>query len=206
MAGHKSAGDAVDDLHADEEDCAEAVDAEEQTPRLDQHDDELPSPTTHKSFKLAMSMALGMVIALASVAGWLAYRAEQSNQANHQRTVFLDTARQAAVNLTTLSYSEIDADVKRIVDSSTGNFHDEFQQRAAAFIDAVKQAQSKSVGTVTAAGVQSMSGPQAQVMVAVSVKTSNAGVPEDEPRAWRMRISVTKDGEGAKVSDVQFVP
>jgi Mce-associated membrane protein len=43
-------------------------------------------------------------------------------------------------------------------------------------------------------------------LVAVTVKTSNAGAPEQAPRAWRMRISVKTVGDEAKVSDVKFVP
>jgi Mce-associated membrane protein len=44
------------------------------------------------------------------------------------------------------------------------------------------------------------------VLVAVSVKTSNAGAADNQPRGWRMRISVQKIGDQAKVSNVEFVP
>ena len=70
----------------------------------------------------------------------------------------------------------------------------------------VKQAQSKSVGTVAEAGLVSESENGAEVLVAVTVKTSNAGAPEQAPRAWRMRITVEKVGDEAKVSNVRFVP
>lgn len=161
--------------------------------------------------KLAGAMSaivVGLVVALAmaGLTGWLGYRARQSIQANQQRALFIETARQAAVNLTTLSYTEIEADIQRIVDSSVGSFRDDFQKRAPAFVEVVKRAQSKSVGTVTAAGLESLSGDQAQVLVGVSVKTSANGAPEEQPRSWRMRISVARDGDGAKVSNVQFVP
>jgi Mce-associated membrane protein len=43
-------------------------------------------------------------------------------------------------------------------------------------------------------------------LVAVTVKTSNAGAPDQQPRSWRMRISVQKVGDEAKVSNVEFVP
>jgi Mce-associated membrane protein len=74
----------------------------------------------------------------------------------------------------------------------------------------VKQAQSKSVGTVTSAGIEPAGANpdpnQASVLVAVTVKTSNAGAAEQEPRAWRMRLTVKKVGDEAKVSNVEFVP
>ena len=44
------------------------------------------------------------------------------------------------------------------------------------------------------------------MLVAVTVNTSNAGAPEQQPRAWRMRITVQKVGDEAKVSNVEFVP
>ena len=44
------------------------------------------------------------------------------------------------------------------------------------------------------------------MLVAVTVTPSNAGAPEQQPRAWRMRISVQKVGDDAKVSNVEFVP
>ena len=122
--------------------------------------------------------------------------------------MFLQVGRQGALNLTTIDHQQADADVQRILDSATGTFDDDFQRRAQPFIDVVRQAQSKSVGTISEAGLESESesGDEAQVLVAVTVKTSNAGAPEQEPRAWRMRISVQKVGDEAKVANVEFVP
>ncbi len=144
--------------------------------------------------------------ALGALVGWSGYRSYQADQAQQRRDLFLQVGRQAAVNLTTISHTEADADVQRILDSAIGSFHDDFQKRAPAFIEVVKQAQSTSEGTVTAAGLESETADQAQVLVAVSVKTSNAGAPEQAPRAWRMRITAHRDGDSAKVSNVVFVP
>lgn len=161
-------------------------------------------PTSH--VRLATIIGLGLVVALGGLTGWLGFRAYESRQADEQRTLFLQVGRQEALNLTTIDWQEADTDVARILDSATGTFHDDFQERAQPFIDVVKQAQSKSVGTVTEAGLESVSDNDAQVLVAVAVKTSNAGVAEQQPRAWRMRITVQKVGEEAKVSSVEFVP
>jgi len=120
--------------------------------------------------------------------------------------VFLQEGRQAAINLTTINYTQADTDVARILDAATGTFHDDFEKRSQPFIDVVKKAQSVTEGTVTAAGVESVEGNQATVIVAVSVKTTNAGVADQQLRGWRMRLSVEKIGDTAKVSDVQFVP
>jgi Mce-associated membrane protein len=156
--------------------------------------------------RLATIIGLVVVVALAATVGWLGFRAYESHKDQAQRELFLQVGRQGALNLTTIDFQHADADVQRILDSATDTFYDDFSKRSQPFVDVVKQAQSKSVGTVTSAGLESDSGDNAQVLVAVTVKTSNAGAAEQQPRAWRMRILVKKVGDEAKVSNVEFVP
>ena len=145
------------------------------------------------------------VATLAGLAGWFGYRAYEKHQAQAQRDLFVQTARQAAVNLTTINYTEIDADVQRVLHSATGAFRDDFAKRSQPFIEVVKAARSQSEGTITEAGLESQRGESAQVLVAVAVKSRTA-VGEQAPREWRMRIEVQAVGDGAKVSNVVFVP
>lgn len=146
-----------------------------------------------------------VVAALAGLTGWLGYHAYQKHEAQARRDSFVRTARQAAVNLTTINYTEADADVQRILDGATGAFRDDFEQRSKPFVAVVKAAQSKSEGTVTDAGLESQHGDAAQVLVAVAVKSRTAG-GEEAPREWRMRIEVRSVGDDTKVSNVVFVP
>ena len=176
---------------------------------LDEEAGEAAPPKSRMShLKLATIVGLALVVVLAGLTGWLGFRTYQSHQADEQRKLFLQVGRQGALNLTTIDWQQADKDVQRILDSATGTFYDDFQKRAQPFVEVVKQAQSKSVGTIAEAGLEpeSISDDGAQVLVAVTVKTSNAGAPEQAPRAWRMRISVQKVGDEAKVSDVKFVP
>jgi Mce-associated membrane protein len=165
-----------------------------------------PAKARMSHVKLATIAGLVLVVALAALTGWLGFRTYQSHQAEEQRNLFLQVGRQGALNLTTIDFQQADQDVQRILDSATGTFYDDFQKRAQPFVEVVKQAQSKSVGTIAEAGLESESADGAQVLVAVTVKTSNAGAPDQAPRAWRMRISVQKVGDEAKVSNVEFVP
>ena len=146
------------------------------------------------------------IVALGALGGWLGYHDYQSHKAQQQRDLFLKVGRQGALNLTTIDWEHADGDVQRILGSATGTFYEDFSNRAQVFVDFVKQAKSKSVGTITEAALESESGNEAQVMVAVSVRTTNAAAPEQDPRAWRMRISVQRVGNEAKVSNVAFVP
>jgi Mce-associated membrane protein len=151
-------------------------------------------------------VASGLIVAtLAGLSGWLGYRAYQKHEAQARQNLYVATARQGAVNLTTINYTQVDADVQRILDLATGAFRDDFEQRAKPFEEVVKAAQSKSEGTVTDAGLESQRGDSAQVLVAVAVKSRTAG-GEEAPREWRMRVEVRSVGDDAKVSNVVFVP
>jgi Mce-associated membrane protein len=151
---------------------------------------------------------VGLVVALGvgGLVGWLGYRSYQSHQVGDRRELFLQVGKQGAVNLTTIDWENADSAVQRIVDGATEPFRDDFSRRSQPFIDVVKQAQSTSVGTVVGAGLESETADTAQVLVAVSVKTSTVAAPQQDPRAWRMRISVQRVGDQMKVSNVEFVP
>jgi Mce-associated membrane protein len=163
-------------------------------------------PAQRHTLRLALTATTVAVVALGALVGWLGLRAHQSQQTDQQRAMYLAAARQGALNLTTISYTEVDADIKRILDSATGTFYDDFQKRSQPFVEVVKQAQSKSQGTVTESALESMQVDSAQALVAVAVTTSTAQAAQQQPRAWRMRISVQKMGDTAKVSNVEFVP
>ena len=193
---------------ATEVEASDAESTETEAETDEETADEKPAKPPMSHVRLATIAGLVLVLALGGLTGWLGFRAYESRKAEDQRNLFLQVGRQGALNLTTIDWEHADADVQRILDSATGTFYDDFQRRAQPFVDVVKQAQSKSVGTISEAGLESESesGDEAQVLVAVTVKTSNAGAPEQEPRAWRMRISVQKVGDEAKVANVEFVP
>jgi Mce-associated membrane protein len=178
----------------------------------DEHpDDAEAAPVVRRRRTLspvALATVLGLVSALALgvLVGWLGVRANQAHRAEQQRALFLQVGRQAAINLTSIDFERAEGDVQRILDSATDKFYDDFSNRSGPFVDVIKQAKSKSSGEVTAAGIETETDDSAEVLVAITVKTSNAGAAGQAPRAWRMRISVKKVEDGAKVSNVEFVP
>ena len=169
--------------------------------------DAKPVVTQRRSgVRFAIYAGLIAVLVLGALGGWLGYQAYQTHRAQQQRDLMLQAGRQAALNLTSIDYAEADTDVQRIVDSATGTFRDDFQKRAHAFVDVITHTQSQSQGTITEGGLESDDNNKAQVLVAVSVKTTIAGTPQPQPRAWRMRINVQRVGNDIKVSNVVFVP
>jgi Mce-associated membrane protein len=222
MAEHDGAAEKAESVAATEqvdvESTAEDIDAEDidavdiDAVDIDAEDDagrgtKKRVPKWVSSIPSPIAVGVAIIVALLGLGGWLGFRVHQDDQVQAQRNLYVQVARQTAINLTTIDYTQVDADIKRVLDSATGAFHDEFQNRSQPFVEVVKKVQSKSEGTISEAGLLSYTKDQAQVLVAVAVKTSMAAAPPDqEPRRWRMRLTVDKTGDSAKVSNVEFVP
>lgn len=155
-------------------------------------------------------VAAVLVVLLIAAAVFATFQTVHTNKLaaspNGEWQPYVDAAATAGQNLTTIDYRNVDRDIQRVLDMSTGTFHDEFQSRAATFKKTVLKSKSVSTGMVAGAGVQSLGDGSARVLVAVTVRTSNAGAPEQEPRSWRMRIDISQTADGYKASNVEFVP
>jgi len=163
----------------------------------------LPGPGRFRGLLIG---GLTVIVALGGVSAWLGFRVYQADHSAQSRVDFVRVGKEVAVDMTTIDYEQADSDVQRILDSATGEFYDDFKNRSGPFIEVVKQAQSKSVGTVTEAGLESTNGQQGEVLVAVTVNSTSKGRPQQGPRYWRMRMTVSRYGNDLKVSKVEFVP
>jgi Mce-associated membrane protein len=155
--------------------------------------------------RIALVVGLIAGAVLAALVGWLSFRTYEAQNREAQRDLFVETAQQVAVNLSTVDYQNADADAQRILDSATGKFADNFSHRKQLYIDTAKGTRSKSLGAVTDAGLESLTGDQGRVLVAVTVKSADPAQAQQEPQFVRMRVTVQKIGDVAKVSDVAFL-
>lgn len=146
-----------------------------------------------------------LVVALVALTGWLGYGFYQVHHDQQRRSMFMETAREGATNLTSIDWEHAEDNVQRVLDISTGRFYDDFDKRSKSFLEVVKQIKSKSVGTVTSSGLESYSDDKADVLVSVTVRSTNAGVPEQAPQVWRMVLTVQEIEGKAKVSNVEFI-
>lgn len=138
-----------------------------------------------------------VVIVLAGLAGWLSFRVYEDHEAEERRELFVQAAREVAVDLTTIDYAHPDADVQRIVDSATGSFANSFSTHWWPILE-----RSKLVGTVSDVGLESQTGDVGRVLVAMTVRASKPAQAQQEPQLWRMRVTVQKVGDRGKISAV----
>jgi Mce-associated membrane protein len=152
--------------------------------------------------RIALVIGLVAGVVLAGLVGWLGFRTYEAQRGETQRNLFVQTAQDVAVTLSTADHQHADADAQRIADAATGGFADIFAHHRQAYIDTATRTRSRLLGTVTDAGLESQKGDQGRVLVAVTVKSTD---PAQEPQFLRMRLTVQKVGDVAKVSDVAFV-
>jgi len=136
----------------------------------------------------------------------MAWQHREATKREQRAARFVAGARQGVVNMTSLNFTKAKEDVQRVIDSSTGEFRDDFQRSAKDFTTVVEKSKVVTEGTVNAAALESMDEHSASVLVSATSKITNAAGAKDEPRAWRLRVAVTEDGGQYKMSKVDFVP
>jgi Mce-associated membrane protein len=146
------------------------------------------------------------ICALLGVSGYIALQHHAAMQHRQRVAAFTAAAKQGVINIATLNFQHAEDDIRRLLDSSTGEFKDDFERQAADFIKVAKQAQVVSEGTVDQAAVESMDTDSAVVLVSATSKITNAAGAKEEPRAWRLRVTVTQDGDQIKMSNLVYVP
>jgi Mce-associated membrane protein len=156
---------------------------------------------------IARVAAVLIIGAFAGVSVYMVTQHRHAIQQQHREAAFLGGAQQGVVNMTSLDFNKAKADVQRVIDSSTGEFKDDFQHRADDFISVVAQSKAISEGTVNAAAIESVNGNSAVVLVAATSRITNSPPGKDEPpRIWRLRVTVTEAGGQYKMSKVEYVP
>jgi len=157
-----------------------------------------------------VAAGLAIIVILGALGG-SGYMIEQHRDAvrQHQREAeFAAAARQGVVTLTSLDFNDAKQGVQRIVDNSTGSFKDDFVKMADDFTKVVEKSKVVSQGTVAATAVErdSMTNDSAVVLVASTSEVTNAAGAKQDPRNYRLIVTVARDGGQLKISKVEFVP
>jgi Mce-associated membrane protein len=155
--------------------------------------------------RLLAAAAIVAICALVAASGWMLWHRHDIQQERQRSATFSAAARQGVINLTSLDYRKAKEDVQRVLDSATGEFRDDFQRRADDFASVVKDSKAVTQGSVAAAAVESMDKDSAVVLVLANERVTNLAGAKDEPRAFRFRVSVVRDGDQVKISKVEFV-
>ena len=149
------------------------------------------------------ALVIGGLLALTGI--MLTMHKQVSAQRDHLREV-VEAADSGVVALLSIDHSRAQADVQRVLDQSIGAFRDDFASRAADFIKTAQDSKAVTVGSITASALESATADSAIVLLAASSQVTNIGGARGEPRPWRMSVTMSRDEDKWKMSNVEFVP
>jgi Mce-associated membrane protein len=212
------AEDAGEDATAEAAEAREAPETtEEAEPAEKPESPAAPAESTSRRLRvprLAGLSRLGMPVAVATIvvicallgaSGWMLWHHHTAVAERQQRAAYVAAARQGVINLTSLDFNHAQEDVQRVLDSGTGEFRDEFQRVAGDFASVVKDSKAVTEGSVKAAAVESMSNNSAVVLLLGNERITNSAGAKGDPRVFRFRVTVTRDGDQLKISKVEYV-
>jgi Mce-associated membrane protein len=215
--------DTKSEVEADETeaaDDAEGVETEEQVVEADADSSADEAKPAGRRLRLSgrlrrpkwstVAASLAIIVTLVALAG-SGYMIKAHRDAVQQRqraAEFVAAARQGVVTLTSLDFNNAKQGVQRILENSTGSFKDDFLKMADDFTKVVEQSKVISQGSVQAAAVDldTMTKDSAVVLVASTSEVTNAAGAKQDPRNYRLIVTVTRDGGQLKISKVEFVP
>ncbi|WP_232839742.1 hypothetical protein [Nocardia aurea] len=197
---------AADVAAADVADADAAADTDTPVALAKSGADGIAEKPKRRAGRIAAVVAAAVLVLLTVVgAGASTYLVHTTNERDERRAEYVQTARQAVLNLTTIRADSAKADIDRILSLASGQFKTEFDGRVDPFMSIVQQAKVVSNGEVVEAAIQQDDENSAQVLVAAKQTLSNAGQAEPQTRYYRFRVTVSRGDTGLTASKVEFV-
>jgi Mce-associated membrane protein len=194
--------DEDDEVSGEDDVAVDAVEAPEETPaRKRRLGLRLPSWK-----RVAVAVVIICTCALLAASGYMILQHREAAQEQQRTAEYAAAGRQSVVTLMSLDFNRAQEDVQRIIDNSIGQFKDDFESQAADFVKVAHESKVITEVTVNSTAVESMSDDSAVVLVAATSRVTNAAGAKQEPRSWRLSVSLQRDGGQIKMSKVEFVP
>lgn len=210
-------GDATQEIESEDTESAEEGSGEAPEPAAEPGTGTLLGPASARRWRRlrrpkwsTVAASLAIVVILGALAG-SGYMVKEHRDAVRQRqrvAEFAAAARQGVVTLTSLDFNNAKQGVQRILENSTGSFKDDFIKMADDFTKVVEQSKVISQGSVqeTAVDLGTMTDNSAVVLVASTSEVTNAAGAKQDPRNYRLIVTVARDGGQIKIAKVEFVP
>ncbi len=166
------------------------------------------APAPPRAVRRPLTIAVAAAALVAAVLGvlWVLTLNSAALALARDRDAVLVDARQAAINLNTLDYRNVDAGLDLWQQSSTGSVLTEFQQNRDQYAKLVQDSKRTTVATAPDAAVTELDehAGVARVLVAVDVTVTPEGQPPAVTRQ-RLQLEMTRLPEGWKVSKLSPV-
>ncbi|GAA3135818.1 hypothetical protein [Streptosporangium carneum] len=147
-----------------------------------------------------------LVVALLAAAFWLCEALRAAQAAADDREAAMRAAGAHALDLLSVGHKTVDADIKRILDTSTGAARAEYTRTVGTLKETTVKNKVLQTGALRASGLVSLKGDTAQVMVvgdAVIRWEGSEQAPQERFYQWNMEV--TRVGASWLVSKAELV-
>lgn len=183
--------------------------AEELRSRLEELETTAPAAAGSRALR---GLVVPLIAALAAVAllastGYMLWQHHTAGQERRQQAEYAAAARQGVINLMSVDFATAKDTVQRVIDGSTGRFRSNFEETADDFVKAVQEEKIVTRASVNDAAVESVNGDTAVVLVSATSEREGPQAPKEQqqPRVWRVVVTLQRDGDQMKMSGVDFV-
>ncbi|MBC6461370.1 nuclear transport factor 2 family protein [Actinomadura sp. HBU206391] len=146
------------------------------------------------------------VIGLAVAASSLGLSVWRARDAADREAGAEQAARQTAVNMVSIDYRNIQQGIDRVLGGMTGDIKNQWATQAKTISDTATKNQATSTVQSVRAGVVSIDGDSAEVIVAVTAVTSSPKVKQAAPRYYRFSMDLKRVDGRWLVSKLGLVP
>ena len=166
-----------------------------------------PQPRAAVRSLIAPLLATLATLALLSATGYMLWAHHTAEQHRRQMAEYAAIARQGVINLMSVDYGTAQETVQRVLDSSTGSFRSNFKETADDFVKAMQEEKIVTRASVNDVAVDSVTADSAVVLVSATSQREGAQAPQaqQQPRVWRVVVTLARDGGQMKMSAVEFV-
>ena len=156
---------------------------------------------------VAVGVAAVLAAGLLAATGYMLWHHQKDSRQRHSAAEFTAAARQDVINLMSIDYNTAQDSVQRVLDGSTGRFRANFADTADDFVKALKDEKIITKATVNDAAVESVTGDSAVVLISATSQREGPKAPKDQqqPRLWRVVVTLEREDGRIKMSGVDFV-
>ncbi len=152
-------------------------------------------------------VAIVLTVAFAAASTYMVLHHRDAVQRQKREATFVAAAKQDIINMIALDFTKAKEGIQNVIDSSTGQFKDQVQQKANDLISVLEQSKAITEATINGAAAESVKDDSAVVLVAATSRVTNSPPGKEEPpKVWRLRVTIADVGGQYKLSKVEYVP
>ncbi len=168
-----------------------------------------PPPPAGLLRTVTVAVTTLLTAGLLGATGYMVWQHQKAAELRRSAAEFTAAARQDVINLMSMDYTRAQESVQRVLDNSTGKFRANFDETADEFVKALQDEKIVTTATINDAAVEldSMTDESAVVMVSATSRREGKQAPKEQqqPQVWRVLLTLERDGDQIKMSDVEFV-